>query len=176
MPYALDADAAMIPPGYQAVLLGQPASLDDLGAFAPLEESAEEGALFLARLELPSIPDEEALAGMEKALADAGVERWPGYDFVVYATPGEPAVYLAWQKGFAWLPIIIGIVAIGALPPLLGGVLWWLVPSSIKNLINSIISLGVMALMLYLVSKVMPKPAPPRKKQEATKQIQEARA
>jgi len=62
------------------------------------------------------------------------------------------------------------------LPPLLGGVLWWLVPSSIKNLINSIISLGVMALMLYLVSKVMPKPAPPRKKQEATKQIQEARA
>lgn len=182
MPYAVEAAAAMIPPGYRAVLLGQVATVEEMGGFAPLEECSDEGSLFLARLDLADIPTEQALADMEKALADVGVERWPGYDFVVYAAAGEPIVYLAWQKGFAWLPIIIGIVAVGALPPLLGGVVSWLIPDSIKNLINSMVSLGIMALMLYLVSKMMPKPVPakPRAKRVESSQapvpVQEARA
>ncbi len=171
MPYVLTPPGALILPGCRAVLLGQVATVEELGAFAPLEESSDEGSLFLARLELAEIPSDVALAELEQALADAGVERWPGYDFVVHAAPGEPAVYLAWQKGFAWLPVIIGIVAIGALPPLLGGLVWWLIPDSLKNLINSMVSLGMMALMLYLVSKMMPKPAPakPRAKRVEAK-------
>ncbi|MCL4465179.1 MAG: hypothetical protein M1389_03980 [Chloroflexi bacterium] len=130
MPYVPTPPGALIPPGYRAAPLGQVATVEELGAFAPLEESSDEGSLFLARLELAAVPAELALADLEQALADAGVERWPGYEFVVYAVSGEPAVYLAWQKGFAWLPIIIGIVAVGALPPLLGGLVWWLIPAS----------------------------------------------
>ena len=33
----------------------------------------------------------------------------------------SPAVYLAWQKGLAWMPIIIGLLVTVVLPPLLGG-------------------------------------------------------
>jgi hypothetical protein len=43
MPYAF------IPPGYRAVLLGQAQDIASLGTFAPLEESAAEGALVLSR-------------------------------------------------------------------------------------------------------------------------------
>ena len=45
MPYA------MVPPGYQAVLLGQSARLEDLGAVFPLEESTDEGALIWLQLD-----------------------------------------------------------------------------------------------------------------------------
>jgi hypothetical protein len=86
-----------------------------------LEESSAEGALFLVRLDFADFPSPEALAQLEKAYLDAGVEMWPGYDHIVYADLGQPAVYLALQKGFAWLPIIAGLLATVILPPLLGG-------------------------------------------------------
>ena len=41
MPYAF------IPPGYSAVLVAQALDVEDLGAFAPLEESTDEGTLVL---------------------------------------------------------------------------------------------------------------------------------
>jgi len=166
MPYA------MAPPGYRAVLLGQAGSLDELGTFIPLEESADEGALFLARLDFEEVPSAEALGQMEQAFLDAGVERWPGYGFVVHADPGQAAVYLAWQKGFAWLPIIIGVVAFTVLPPLLGAVVWWLIPEEVKSLITSLINMGMMLLVMYILMKVMkPLTAP-----EKPKRLKEAGA
>ncbi len=41
MPYT------MTPPKIWAVLIGQATAIEDLGTFAPLEESSAEGALFL---------------------------------------------------------------------------------------------------------------------------------
>jgi len=164
MPYA------MAPPGYRAVLLGQAGSLEELGTFIPLEESADEGALFLARLDFEETPSIEALSRLEQAFAEAGVEHWPGYPFVVHAGPGSSSVYLAWQKGLAWLPVIIGVVGVALLPPLLGTVVWWLIPEEVKSLISTIINLGMMLLLMYLLMKVMkPLTAPekPKKLKEA---------
>jgi len=149
MPYA------MAPAGYRPVLLGQAASIEDLGAFTPLEEGAAEGALFLMRLDFAEFPSPEVLAELEQACIDAGVERWPGYDHFVYADLGQPAVYLAWQKGFAWLPIIIGLLATIILPPLLTAFVWWLLPEEIKSLITGIINLGMMMLVMFVVMQVM---------------------
>ncbi|APV43641.1 hypothetical protein Dform_00281 [Dehalogenimonas formicexedens] len=157
MPYA------MVPPGYRAIPLGQTGSIEGLGAFAPLEESSDEGALFLARLDFEEFPSAEMLAQLETAFTNSGVEHWPGYSYVVHADPSKPAVYLAWQKGFAWLPIIAGIIGFIALPPLVGTVIWWLIPEDVKNLISSLINMGMMLLVMYILMQVMKPLAAPKK-------------
>jgi len=165
MPYAL------VPPGYRAVLIGQAVAIEELGTFAPLEESSAEGALFLMRLDFVESPSVEALAQLEQACLDAGVEMWPGYSHVVYADVNQPAVYLAWQKGLAWLPIIIGLLVTTVLPPLLGSLVWWLIPESLKNLISGIVNMGMMVLVMVLVTKIMPKPTPEKEKPKKVKEV-----
>jgi hypothetical protein len=147
--------SALVPPGYRPVLLGQVACLEDLGAFIPLEASSEEGARFLMRLDFAESPSSEALFQLEQACLEAGVEMWPGYDHVVYADTIAPFVYLAWQKGMAWLPIIAGLLATVILPPLMGGLIWWLLPQDVKDLITGIINLGMMLVMLWLMMTLM---------------------
>jgi hypothetical protein len=149
MPYA------MVPPGYRAVLLGQAASIDDLGTFTPLEESAAEGALILMRLDFAEPPSNETLAQLNQACLDAGIPTWPGYEYIVYADITQPSVYLAWQKGIAWLPVIIGLLVFTLLPPLLGAIVWWLIPDEIKQLITGVISMGMMMLVMWLMMSLM---------------------
>jgi hypothetical protein len=168
MPYAF------VPPGYRAVFLGQAAAIEELGTFAPLEESSAEGALFLVRLDFAEFPSAEALDQLEQAFFDAGVELWPGYSHVVYADVDQPGVYLAWQKGLAWIPIIIGLIATVVLPPLLGSFIWWILPQGIKDMITGIINMGMMMLVMFIMMQVMkPLTAPEKKK---PKKLAEAKA
>ena len=167
MPYA------MVPPGYRAVLLGQAASIDDLGTFTPLEESAAEGALILMRLDFTEPPSDEALAQLNQQCLEAGIPSWPGYDYIVYADATSPSVYLAWQKGIAWLPIIIGILATVALPPLLMSLVWWILPEAVKSLISGLINMGIMLLVMFVMMQFMkpltaPQKEKPKKLKEAT--------
>ena len=165
MPYA------MIPPGYRAVLLGQAQTIEDLGTFTPLEEGAAEGALVLIRLDFAEQVSEETLGNLEQAFRDAGIEPWPGSEYYVYAELNSNSVYLVWQKGFAWLPIIIGLLATVVLPPLLTAGIWLILPDSLKSLISSLINLGMMVLVMWLMmSLIKPLMAP-----EKTRQIEEAK-
>ncbi len=163
MPYT------MAPEGYRALLIGSATSIEDLGTFAPLEESSAEGALFLMRLDFAESPSSEALNQLEQACFEAGVELWPGYSHVVYADISQPVVYLAWQKGFAWLPIIIGLLVTTVLPPLLGSLIWWLMPEDLKNLISGIVNLGIMLVVMLLVTKLMPSFTPEKEKAKKLK-------
>jgi len=165
MPYAF------IPPGYRAVLLGQAAAVEDLGTFSPLEEGADEGALVLVRLDFAEQVSEEVLGEIEQSCRDAGVEPWPGSAYYVYADTGSTSVYLVWQKGMAWLPIIIGLLATMVLPPLLTAGLWFILPDSLKSLISSLINLGMMMLVMWLVMKMVPALSPEKEK---PKQVKEA--
>jgi hypothetical protein len=149
MPYT------MAPEGYRALLIGSATSIEDLGTFAPLEESANEGAFFLMRLDLSAFPSEESLNSLEQKLADAGVEMWPGYGHYVYAVQDEPIVYVVWQKGLAWIPIIVGILATTVLPPLLMAGIWLILPQEVKSLITGFINLGMMALVMFIMMQVM---------------------
>ena len=168
MPYDL------IPPGYSAVLIGQAAAIEELGTFAPLEQDSAEGALFLVRLDFTEFPSAEALDQLEQAFFDAGVELWPGYSHVVYADVEQPGVYLAWQKGLAWIPIIIGLLVTVVLPPLLGGLVWQLMPQSLKDLISGIVNMGIMVLVMVLMTKIMPKPTPEKEKPKKVKEAKPA--
>jgi len=164
MPYAF------VPSGYRAVLLGQAQDIEDLGTFAPLEEWSVEGALFVIRLDFLEPLSEETLGNLEQVCRDTGIEPWPGSDYYVYADINSPAVYLAWQKGLAWLPIILGLLAVTVLPPLLTAGIWLILPDSLKSLISNLINMGMMLLMMWLMmSLVKPLMAP-----EKPKQIEEA--
>jgi hypothetical protein len=149
MPYAF------VPSGYRAVLLGQAQDIASMGTFTPLEESAAEGALVLMRLDFTEQPTDEALSQLEQACRDAGVEPWPGSEYYVYAETGSTSVYIVWQKGFAWLPVIIGLLATLILPPLLTAGVWLILPDEVKSLINSLISMGMMLLMMWLLMSLM---------------------
>ena len=164
MPYAF------IPPGYRAVLLGQAQDIASLGTFTPLEESAAEGALVLMRLDFTESPSGEALADLEQACRDAGVEPWPGSEYYVYADIDSTSVYLVWQKAVAWLPVIIGLLVTLILPPLLTAGIWLILPDSIKSLINNLIGMGMMLLVLFLMMKMMPALSPEK---ERPRQIKE---
>ena len=163
MPYAF------VPPGYRAVLLGQAQDIENLGTFTPLEEGAAEGALVLMRLDFLEPLSEETLGNLEQACRDAGIESWPGSEYYIYADTTSPAVYLIWQKGLAWLPIIIGLLATVVLPPLLTAGIWLILPDSLKSLISNLINMGMLLLVMWLMmSLVKPLMAP-----ETPKQIKE---
>ncbi len=149
MPYA------MVPPGCRAVLLGQAQTIEELGTFVPLEESADEGALILMRLDFAEPPSSEALAHLNQACLDKGIPPWPGYDYIVYGDTTQPTVYLAWEKGFAWMPIIIGLLVTTVLPALLGALSWWILPQGVKDLITNIMDMGMMVLMIWIMGSVM---------------------
>jgi len=146
----------LVPPGYRAVLLGSAASIEDLRTVA--QEQTAEGALMLMRLDFAEYPSPEVLGQLEGKLRETGVPPWPGYPYIVYADTSQSSVYLAWQKGIAWMPIMIGILITTLLPTLLGGLIWMLLPESIKNLINMMVAVGVMVLMMSFMGKIMPAP------------------
>jgi hypothetical protein len=155
----------LTPPGYRAVIIGSAGSIEELGAFAPMEEGSDEGTLMLMRLDFEEFLSDETLTDIEQAFVDAGVERWPGYQYIVLADMVSPSIYLAWQKGMPWLPIIIGLLATMILPPLLGGVIWMLLPESLKQTINTLIGMGMMLLVMFLMMQVVkPLTAPERPK------------
>ena len=164
---------AFVPPGYRAVLIGQAVEIEDLGAFAPLEETSDEGTRVLTRLDFREQLTEETLAALEEACLEAGVEPWPGSPYYVYAEPGSSTVYLVWQKGFAWLPIIVGLLATVVLPPLLGAGIWLILPDSLKSLISNLLNIGMMLLMMWLMTSLM-KPLTAPEKKKKPKQVKEA--
>jgi hypothetical protein len=164
MPYAF------IPPGYRAVLLGQAQDIASMGTFSPLEESAAEGALVLMRLDFTEAPSSETLSSLEQACRDAGVEPWPGSEYYVYADTSSTSVYVVWQKGIAWLPVIIGLLATLILPPLLTAGIWLILPDSIKSLINGLVGMGMMLLVMILMMKMMPALSPEKEKPRQIKE------
>jgi hypothetical protein len=97
------------------------------------------------------------------------VELWPGYDHAVFADTEQPSVYLAWQKGFAWLPVIAGLLVSAVIPPLLGSLVWWLMPEDLKNLISGIVNMGIMLLVVFLVSRLIPVLTPEKDKTKKVK-------
>ncbi|MDD4984230.1 MAG: hypothetical protein PHQ43_00375 [Dehalococcoidales bacterium] len=163
---------AFVPPGYRAVLIGQAQKIGDLGTFSPLEDSADEGALVLVRLDFSEKVSEGILGEIEQACHDAGVEPWPGSAYYVYAETGSNSVYMVWQKGFAWLPIIVGLLVTVVLPPLLTAGIWLILPDSLKSLISNLVNMGMMLLMIWLLTSLMKPLLSPAK--EKPKQVKEA--
>lgn len=162
----------ILPVGWRAALLGSAASVDELSAFGALEEGAPEGSLMLARLDFTEYPSIESLDQLNQVLADAGVQAWPGAGYFAFLAPEGPSIYIGWVKGIAWLPIIAGVLAVTVLPPLLMAFIWWILPESVKTMIEAMLMFGVVFLLLFVMTQFMkPLMAP-----EKPKKIEEAKA
>lgn len=160
----------VLPSGYKAVFLGLANSVEELGAFVTFEEGTDEGALILMRLDFTDYPSPEALSQLNESCLEQGMPPWPGSDYIVYADAAEPAVYLAWQKGLAWMPVILGLLTTLILPPLLIAGIWWILPESVTSLIESVATLGMMLLPMFLIMQFMKPPMAskkPKEKEEA---------
>jgi len=154
----------MIPPGYNAVLVGTATTFEELSSITPLEENADEGTLVLVRLNFAEPPSSEQLAMLEQSFTEAGVTKWPDNSSVVYLnTENSSSIFLAWQKGLAWMPVIIGILVVALLPVLLGALVWWLLPQDIKDMINAMVTMGIVVIMMLVMSKIMPGKEPKKK-------------
>lgn len=160
MPYA------MMPPGHRAVLLGSATTVEGLSTFSPLEEGVPEGALMLARLDFEGYPSIETVSQLDEACLVKGVPPWPGYAHVVFLDPSAPSIYIAWQKGIVWLPIILGLLAITVLPALLGAFIWWILPEAITSMIEALMMFGLVFLLFFFMMQFMKPLMAPEKPKE----------
>lgn len=120
---------------------------------AAQEESTPEGTLALLELTLSESVLPETLVELNSRLLSAGVPPWRGYNNVVFTDTTDPnKVYVAWTKGFAWTPIIIGIIFL-ILPLILGGILWFLIPQPVKDMMMMMGVMMVMVPMMNLFTK-----------------------
>jgi len=145
----------VLPPGYRAQLLGSATSIGGLDFLAPLEESVSEGSLMLMRLDFARLPSDEMLSELSQRLVQEGVPAWPGYGHIVALDSGQNSVYLGWVKGMAWTSIIVGILLLMVLPALVGGLIWWLLPESVKSMIEMIVMMGIVFLMMKLMTPML---------------------
>jgi len=155
----------VLPPGYRAQLLGSATSIGGLDFLAALEESVSEGGLMLMRLDFARLPSNETLSELSQKLSQEGVPAWPGYSHIIAVDAEQVSVYLGWVKGMAWASIIVGILLLMVLPALLGGLIWWLLPESVKSMIEMMVMMGIVFLMMKMMTPMLRSGDKEKKKQ-----------
>jgi hypothetical protein len=141
----------IIPPGYQAHLVGVASSLDELNGFVPLEAGLPEPSQVLMRVDIALGEDAYSIAeDLNGQLLASGVPPWPGYPGRIAFTEGN-SVYLAWLKGIAWMPIIMGLLI--GLPIVLPIILWFVSPG-FRETIEGMFGFLIMMLMMVFVMKL----------------------
>jgi len=101
------------------------------------------------------MPTDDMLNEINQGLMAEGVPTWPGYSHIVALDSSQNSVYLGWVKGFAWMSVIVGMLVLLVLPTLLGGLIWWLLPESVKNMIEMMVMMGVMFLMMKFMTPML---------------------
>jgi hypothetical protein len=140
-----------MPVDYQAVLLGSGTTLDDMQNYRPQEESTPEGSLIMLELSFGSAISADTVNAINEQCTGVGVLPWPGNTQIAFASADGMSLSLMWVKGFAFLPAILGLLALTILPVLLGVFLWWLIPEEVKQMINAMIMMMVMVVMMMML-------------------------
>lgn len=140
-----------MPVQYTSVLLGSGTQLSDLSIYQPQEESTPEGSLILLELDLAESIDQSTVDGINTACAGVGITPWPGNTVIASLDGTGTVLSLMWLKGIAWLPAILGVLALTILPVLLGVFLWWLIPEEVQNMIEAVVMMMVMMVMMRMM-------------------------
>ncbi len=140
----------VIPPGYQARLVGIATSLDELNGLVPLEAGFPEPSRVLLRVDISPGEDVYSIAeNLNGELVAKGVPAWPGYPGRIAFVEGN-SVYLAWMKGFAWLPVIIGLLVV----PIILPVILWFVSPGFREAVQAMLGFLIMMVMMLFVMKI----------------------
>jgi len=148
--------------GYQPIFLGEFSSEEDINYAASLENSFPEGAPMLLKLTFTEVPSRQSLAALEVELAKTDAGRL--LQNYVYLDSNDPAsVYVVYTKGIALSGIIGSIMLLIGLPIILGILAWtFLVPDSVKQMVNMMIPLIMMMIIMKIMSGAIGKPKPKR--------------
>jgi len=140
-----------IPVGYSARLLASATDITEMSFFYPAEAAQAEYTRMLLRLDCSSA-DDASSAGetIQNGCLAQGIPSWPEYPGQ-YTFLEKSSVYVAWMKGFPWLPIIAGLILV----PVVGMVLWALMPESLQNLISLVIMMFVMMLTMRMMAPML---------------------
>lgn len=153
----------MIPTGYQTRLIGTANSLDELNMFVPLEEGLPELSRVLLQVAVSPDADIQTIAGeLNAKCLEQGVPQWPEYPGQIVFIQ-DNTLYLAWTKGIAWLPIIIGLlVAIPFIAPI---ILLFVSPTfrAIVEFIPTLLLMFVLMIFMRKMSEAMVGPPKPKK-------------
>ncbi len=165
----------VIPPGYQARLAGIASSLDELNGLVPLEAGLPEPSRVLMRVDISPGEDVFSIAeSINGQLLARGVPAWPEYPGRVAFAEGS-SVYLAWVKGFAWMPLIIGLLI--GLPLLLPIILWFVSPGfreTVQVMLGFLIMMVMMSFMMKMTRGIAT-PSKPREELPSFAERMEAR-
>ena len=141
----------VIPPGYQARLTGVASSIDELGSFVPLEAGLPEPSRVLMRVDISPGEDVRSITeNLNGQLLAKGVPPWPGYPGRI-AFVQDTSIYLAWLKGFAWMPVIIGLLV--GLPLILPIILWFVSPG-FRETMEAMFGFLIMMVMMFFAVKI----------------------
>lgn len=153
----------VIPPGYQTRLVGIASSLDELQSFIPLEAGLPEPSRVLMRVDISPGEDVYSIASnLNDELAARGVPSWPEHPGTIAFAEGS-SVYLAWVKGFAWIPVIIGLLVV--LPVILPIILWFVSPE-FRDTMEAMFGFLIMMLMMVFMMKMTKGMSAPAKSKE----------
>lgn len=151
-----------IPPGYQARLAGIASSIEELNGLVPLEAGLPEPSRVVMRVDISPGEDVYSIAeNLNSQLLAKGIPPWPGYPGRIAFAEGS-SVYLAWVKGFAWMPLIMGLLV--GLPIVLPIILWFVSPG-FRDAMEAMLGFLVMMVMMVFVmrlSREMMSPAKPK--------------
>jgi hypothetical protein len=143
-----------IPAGYTAQLLATATDISGAGLFYPAEESQAEYTRMVLCIDCGSVADAESAAQtIQEGCLAQGVLYWPEYPGQYTFVDGS-SVYVAWVKGFAWMAIIAGLILV----PVIGMILWALMPESLQQLISAVIMMFVMMIMMRMMMPMLKGP------------------
>ena len=149
-----------VPAGYQVRLLAVAGSLDELDNFVPLEGGLPEPSRVLLQIGISGDAYAKALE-LNNALLAQGVPYWPEHPGIVAFSEGD-TIFIAWMKGFAWMPLIIGLLF--GLPLILPIILWFVDPGFRQTMEAMVGFLVMMVMMIFMMrmTREMTTPAKPK--------------
>ena len=166
----------IISQGYTSRFLGAYNDFETLSAHvAPFEMSSAVGSKYFMQLNLSRALTAEELSTIETDMANAGIAKWTS-TYIDVSEADNKTIYIAWEKGGYTTTsygnvstlAILGTILIILIPVLIGGIVWLILPDSTKKIISTMITMGIMVVMMKVMGgmfgdKDKPKEVKPRK-------------
>lgn len=116
----------------------------------------------LLELHLTETPSQSVVDEINLKCANSGVIPWPNSVNIASVDPYNSILVLRWVKAIAWMSVIIGILVLMVLPTLLGGLIWWLMPDWVKQMIEAMVMMGIMMLMMRMIMPMITEKKKPK--------------
>lgn len=159
----------IIPGGYTAQIIASGTTIEELTSIVtPLESSIQDGTLMIVEMQYSDYPTAEQISDLNQFLLGAGITPWAGKP-LVYVDGESPTVCVACVKTSGFMGFIGGgfLALIGII--LIGGIVYMLLPESVKSVIEMMITLSIVVIMMKIMTPMMKGTQPEEPQPKETK-------